>query len=74
MPLPLTVYVNDTVERELQKTLPMYNTKASEVKAEERDNYIAAHQRKIVAHEIEVKRAENEMKRWDKIVFDIKGN
>ena len=73
MPLPLTVYVNDTVERELQKTLPMYNTKAPEVKAEERDKYITAHQRKIVAHEIEVKRAENEMKRWDKIVFDIKG-
>ena len=73
MPLPLTVYVNDTVERELQKTLPMYNTKAPEVKAEERDKYIAAHQRKIVAHEIEVKRAENDIKRWDKIVFDIKG-
>ena len=42
MPLPLTVYCSDTVDRELQK-LPMYGTKAPEVKAEERDKYIAAH-------------------------------
>jgi len=43
-----------TVDRELMK-IPIFANKATELKEEQRDNkYIAAHQGKIAAHEMEV--------------------
>ncbi len=77
MPLPLNVYCGavgtSKVDRELDD-IPMFGhkAKAPSLQAEERDKYIAVHQSKIVKHEINIKRAENDLKHWDKQVREIR--